>query len=97
MSPEAGFDSQAINSPQTRKNKMTLTGKLSKKAWPNGQGSFYQLDTDDGYQLAVSMTESVKPADDDKVLGPLVGKKIKSDGIIQKSRGTLLAFTVEPL
>jgi hypothetical protein len=76
---------------------VTVTGVISKQTRPNNQGSYYQLTTESGTELAVSMTESTKPADDAKVLGPLVGKNVEVDGIIRKNAGELMAFSVKEL
>ncbi len=73
---------------------MTITGIISKQTRPNGQGSYYQLTTEGGVELAISMTESMSPGDDVKVLGPLVGKKVNADGLVRKNTGELMAFTV---
>lgn len=74
---------------------MTVTGKLSRQKRPHGQGSYYQLTTDGGVDVVVSMSESTKPADDHKVLEPLVGKSVVADGLLQKSTGTLLSFSIK--
>ena len=74
---------------------MKVTGKVSKQTRPNGQGSYYQLTTEGGTELALSMTESVKPADDARVLEPLLGKTVEADGLIRKNTGELMAFTVQ--
>ncbi len=73
---------------------MTIVGTISKEQRPNGQGSYYQLANDIG-EWAISMTESVKPADDAKVLEPLIGKKVEADGILQRNTEMFRAFTVK--
>jgi hypothetical protein len=75
---------------------VNIVGVISKQRNPNGT-PFYRLDTEDGTELAVSMTESTTPADDMLALTPFVGKKVEIDGLIQKSRGTLMAFTVKAI
>lgn len=74
---------------------MTITGTISKQHRLNNEGSYYQLTTEGGVELAVTMTESTKPADDIKVLEPLIGKKVEADGIVRKQTGQLMAFTVK--
>ena len=74
---------------------MTVTGTISKQDRPNNQGTFYQLTTEGGVQLALSMAESTRDAHDAKVLEPLVGKKVVADGIMRGTRiGQFLAFSV---
>lgn len=74
---------------------MTINGIISKQERPNGQGSYYQLTTEAGVPVAVSMAESTKDADDAKVLESFVGKKVAVDGILRGARiGQLLAYTV---
>jgi hypothetical protein len=72
---------------------VNVTGTISKQKNPNG-ALFYQLTTDGGSEMAITMTESRSQADDGKALGPFVGKKVVADGLIQKSRGALFAFKV---
>jgi hypothetical protein len=75
---------------------VTITGTISKQERPNGQGSYYQLTTEAGVSVAVSMAESVNDANDAKVLEPFVGKKVAVDGILRGARiGQLLAYTVK--
>lgn len=74
---------------------MTITGTVSKQKRPNGQGSYYQLTTEGGVSMAISMAESTKDADDAKVLTPFVGKKVEVNGMLRGARiGQLLAFSV---
>lgn len=74
---------------------MTVEGIISKQERPNGQGSYYQLTTEGGVLLAISMTESTKPADDAKVLEPLIDKKVRADGIMRGTRiGQFMAFSI---
>ena len=76
---------------------MNIEGTVSKQERPNGQGSYYQLTTKAGVQVAISMAQSTKDADDAKVLEPLVGKEVSVEGILRGARiGQLLAFTVSP-
>lgn len=75
---------------------MTLIGTLTKVKREDGLGSFYQLTTETGIELALTMTESTTSVDDAKVLDPLISKKVEADGIIRKQTGQLLAFSVKP-
>lgn len=74
---------------------MTLTGTISKHSRPNNGGTFYQLTTEGGVELSISMTESTKAADDAAVLEPLIGKKVEADGIVRVKMSQMLAYTVK--
>ncbi len=74
---------------------MHVIGTISKQQRPNGQGSYYQLTTEGGAEMSISMTESTKPGDDARVLDPFLGKKVVADGLIRVNAGELMAFSVE--
>jgi hypothetical protein len=76
---------------------VNIIGIVSKQKRIGNQGSYYQLTTEAGVELAITMTESVNSGDDAKVLEPLIGKKIEAVGIIRKGVSQLMAFSVKML
>jgi hypothetical protein len=72
---------------------VNITGVVSKQKRAR-LGSIYVLTLDVGVELAISMSESKSSKDDDKVLAPFVGKRVEAEGVIQRSAGTLLAYSV---
>lgn len=74
---------------------MTVEGIVSKHQRPGNQGSYYQLTTDGGTELAISMTASMNQNDDARVLEPFLGKRVAADGLIRKQTGQLVAFAVK--
>lgn len=71
---------------------MNITGTISHQN--NNLGSFYIITTDDGLEFVISMTESTSQANDNRVLGPFVNKKVNAVGIFQKSTNSFLAFDI---
>jgi hypothetical protein len=74
---------------------MEVTGKLERRERENKQGSYFVI-VADGEEVAVSMSESLSPADDERVLASKVGQRVRAHGIEHKATGVLLAFAVVP-
>jgi hypothetical protein len=83
-----------VRQPQ-QGEEVIITGVVSKQKRPDGQGFYFQLTTETGIELALSMTESRSHNDDIQVLKPLLGKKVAADGLIRKNAGELQAFTIK--